>query len=241
MGAMALFGENYGDRVRVVEMGGPFSMELCGGTHVDRTAQIGPISVLGESSVGSGARRIEAYSGMDSFRYLSTERLLAERLATEFKTPSAEVPDRIAALADRLKATEKQLADLKAQQLLSNVSAHLDQAREVGDTIFLGLTLPSGTQAKDMRTLANDLRARFGDRKAVIVLLSTDGGKVPFAVAVSDAGVAAGLRSGDIVSTMGPLIGGRGGGKPELAQGSGSNPDGLDAALAAVEAHLANG
>lgn len=241
MGAMALFGENYGDRVRVVEMGGPFSMELCGGTHVDRTAQIGPISVLGESSVGSGARRIEAYSGMDSFRYLSTERLLAERLATEFKTPSAEVPDRIAALADKLKATEKQLADLKAQQLLNNVSAHLDQAREVGDTTFLGLTLPSGTQAKDMRTLANDLRARFGDRKAVIVLLSTDGGKVPFAVAVSDAGVAAGLRSGDIVSTMGPLIGGRGGGKPELAQGSGSNPDGLDAALAAVEAHLANG
>lgn len=238
MGAMALFTENYGDRVRVVEMGGPFSMELCGGTHVAHTSQVGPVAVLGESSVGSGVRRIEAYSGMDSFRYLSTERLLAERLAAEFKAPSAQLPDRIAALTERLKAAEKQVADLKAARLLSDAQQHLDQARDLGDVTYLGLRLPAGTQAKDIRALANDLRGRLNDRPAVIALAAEDGGKAPFAIAVTDPAVDAGHKAGELVKVLGERIGGRGGGKPQLAQGSGSEPAGIDAGLDAVAASL---
>ena len=122
MGAMALFGENYGSKVRVVEIGGPFSMELCGGIHVDHSSQIGPIAILGESSVGSGTRRIEAYTGMDSMGYLSREKNLVSGLATSLKAPSEEIPDRIEALTAKLKAAEKQVQQLRNQQLLSPVS-----------------------------------------------------------------------------------------------------------------------
>lgn len=238
MGAMALFSENYGNVVRVVEMGGPFSMELCGGTHVAHSSQIGPVTVLGESSVGSGVRRIEAYSGLDSFRYLSTERLLAERLAAEFKAPSAQLPDRIAALSEKLKQAEKKLAVLKAAQLLSNAAAHLEQARQIGDITYLGLQLPAGTNAGDIRSLANDLRGRLSDKAAVIALVADTDGKVPFAVAVTDAAVSEGHKAGDLVKVLGSKIGGRGGGKPQLAQGSGSDAAGITAGLAAVEAEL---
>ncbi|MDK8849907.1 MULTISPECIES: alanine--tRNA ligase [unclassified Corynebacterium] len=237
-GAMALFNENYGDIVRVVEVGGPFSIELCGGTHVSHSSQIGPVAVLGESSVGSGVRRIEAYSGIDSFRYLSTERLLAERLATEFKAPSAELPDRIAALAEKLKAAEKQLADFKAGQLLANAASHLESARTIGDVTYLGLKLPDGTEMKDIRSLANDLAKRLADRPSVIALISNAGGKVPFVASVSDEAVNRGIKAGDLVKLMGAEVGGKGGGKPAMAQGSGSDTSGIDAALAAVEAEL---
>src|SRR5699024_665601 len=114
MGALALFGENYGDRVRVVEIGGPFSMELCGGTHVQRSAQGGPVSVLGESSVGSGVRRVEAYVGMDAYRHQARERALVSGLAASLKSPAEELPDRVAALTARLAETEKELASAKS-------------------------------------------------------------------------------------------------------------------------------
>ena len=110
MGAMALFGENYGDVVRVVEIGGPFSMELCGGTHVASSSQIGPITLIGESSVGSGIRRVEAYVGMDSFRHLSTERALLAGLASSLKVPSAEVPGRVEQLVTKLRDAEREVS-----------------------------------------------------------------------------------------------------------------------------------
>ena len=109
MGAMAMFGEQYPDEVRVVEIGGPFSLELCGGTHVHNSAQIGPVTILGESSVGSGVRRVEAYVGLDSFRHLAKERALMAGLASSLKVPSDEVPARVANLVERLKAAEKEL------------------------------------------------------------------------------------------------------------------------------------
>src|SRR5699024_10088545 len=117
MGAMALFGENYGNNVRVVEIGGPFSIELCGGTHVAHSSQIGPVSVLGESSVGSGARRIEAYSGMDAFKYYSKEAALVDAVSKDLKVPSDDLPGRIAALTDKLKQAEKEIAKLHQAQL----------------------------------------------------------------------------------------------------------------------------
>ncbi|MDO5077538.1 alanine--tRNA ligase [Corynebacterium sp.] len=241
MGAMALFGENYGDQVRVVEIGGPFSMELCGGTHVSHSSQIGPVAVLGEASIGSGARRIEAYSGLDSFSYLSRERALAAGLATALKAPSEELPDRIAALTEKLKDAEKEIAQLRRQQLLAGSAEYMASARTIGGVEVIATKLPEGTPAGDLRTLAMDLKSRFGNKPGVVVLAaSAAGNKVPFVVAATKDAIAKGVASGHLVGVFGAHVGGRGGGKPDMAQGSGSDASGLDAAFAAVVKELEN-
>ena len=210
MGALALFGENYGDQVRVVEIGGPFSIELCGGTHVEHSSQIGPVAVLGESSVGSGARRIEAYSGMDSFSYFSKEAAIANALAGEMKAPSDQLPERIAALTERLRAAEKEIENLHKQQLANQTGELINNAETIGDVKFLGVKLPDGVGGGDLRTMAQDLRGRFGETAAVIVLASDNGGKVPFAVAATPAAVDKGIKSGAYVGLFGGYIGGQG-------------------------------
>ena len=233
MGAMALFGENYGDRVRVVEIGGPFSMELCGGTHVERSAQIGPVSLLGESSVGSGIRRVEAYVGMDAYRHQARERALVSGLATALKSPADEVPDRVAALTARLREAEKELGALRSAQLAARAGELLDGAEELGGIRMLAHSVP-GTPAGDLRTLAGDLRGRLGSDAGVVFLTAPAEGSVPFVIAVSDAAQARGLRAGDLVKTVAPALGARGGGKADMAQGAGSEPAGVDAAVTAL-------
>lgn len=240
MGAMALFGENYGDRVRVVEIGGPFSMELCGGTHVKHSSQIGPVAVLGEASVGSGVRRIEAYSGMDSFQYLSKEAALASGLAASMKTPTEQLPDRIAALTEKLKAAEKEIAQLHQQQLAAQTAGLVNQAVDINGLKVLCTLLPEDTKGGDLRKVATDLRGRFGQDAAVLVLATKDGAKVPFIVAATKAAVDQGVKAGDLINVLGEYIGGRGGGKPDMAQGSGSNAEGLDAGFNAVKDTLQN-
>ncbi|MDK8625124.1 alanine--tRNA ligase [Corynebacterium appendicis] len=234
MGAMALFGENYGDEVRVVEIGGPFSIELCGGTHVDHSSQIGPVAVLGESSVGSGARRIEAYSGLDSFAYFSKEAAIANALAGEMKAPTEDLPERIAQLTERLRAAEKEIENLRKKELANKTGELVNKAEEVGKFRYLAVKLPDGTNGGDMRTIATDLRGRFGDSAAVIVLAAGDGGKVPFAVAATKAAVDQGVKAGEFVGLFGQCVGGKGGGKPDLAQGSGSDAAGIEAGFAAL-------
>ncbi|TVX82126.1 alanine--tRNA ligase [Corynebacterium sp. NML180780] len=239
MGAMALFGENYGDQVRVVEIGGPFSIELCGGTHVAHSSQIGPVAVLGESSVGSGARRIEAYSGMHSFDYFSKEAALASGIAAELKTPTDQLPDRIAQLTERLRAAEKEIEALHRQQLLAQTAGLAKNAEHVGAFKLVAVHLPDGVSGGDLRTIAQDVRGKLGTEPSVVALASNDGGKVPFAVAANKEAVAAGVKSGDLVKLVGGYIDGKGGGKPDLAQGSGSNADGITAGLAALREELA--
>jgi len=239
MGAMALFGENYGNDVRVVEIGGPFSIELCGGTHTEHTSQIGPVAVLGESSVGSGARRIEAYSGMDSFRYLSKEAALASGLAASLKAPSEELPERIASLTEKLRAAEKEIANLHRQQLASQTGALLDQAVEAGQFTVLTHRLPDGVSGGDLRTVATDLRGRLAGKPGVVVLASADGGKLPFIVGATKEAIELGVKSGELVKLLSGYVDGRGGGKPDMAQGSGSNAEGLDAGFRAVREELA--
>ncbi|WP_311341782.1 alanine--tRNA ligase [Corynebacterium riegelii] len=239
MGAMALFGENYGDQVRVVEIGGPFSIELCGGTHVSHSSQIGPVAVLGESSVGSGARRIEAYSGLESFRYFSKEAALASGLAAELKTPTDQLPERIAQLTERLRAAEKEVENLHRQQLLSNTGAIVAGAEELANGRKLAAVhLPEGINTGDLRTMASDIRGKFGAADAVVVLASKAGGKAAFAIAATEAAVDAGIKAGELVAAFGSHVGGKGGGKPDLAQGSGNNPEGIDAGLAALREQL---
>lgn len=241
MGAMALFGENYGDQVRVVEIGGPFSMELCGGTHVSHSSQVGPVAVLGESSIGSGARRIEAYSGLDSFAYLSRERALAAGLATALKAPSEELPDRIAALTDKLKEAEKEIAQLRRQQLLARSSEYLGAARDIHGVKVVTAKLPEGTAAGDLRTTAMELKSRLGNQAGVVILAAPGAdNKVPFVVGATKEAVARGVASGHLVGVFGSHVGGRGGGKPDMAQGSGNDASGLEAAFVAVVNELEN-
>ncbi len=239
MGAMALFGESYGDKVRVVEIGGPFSIELCGGTHVAHSSQIGPVAVLGESSVGSGARRIEAYSGMDSFRFLSKEAALASGLAAELKAPTDQLPDRIAQLAERLRAAEKEIENLHRQQLLASTANLANEAQTVGAHRVVAKQLPNGITTGDLRTIANDLRGKLQAEDAVIVLMSEVDGKVSLAAAATQQAVASGVKAGDLVKLVGQYIDGKGGGKPDLAQGTGSRAGGIDDALRAVRESLA--
>ncbi|GAB2695394.1 alanine--tRNA ligase [Nocardia thraciensis] len=239
MGALALFGENYGREVRVVEIGGPFSMELCGGTHVEHSSQIGPITVLGESSVGSGVRRVEAFVGLDSYRYLAKERALLAGVASSLKVPSEEVPARVEQLVERLKAAEKELERSKAQAVLSQAGTFVEQAQRTGKVLLVAAAAPEGVGAGDLRALATDIRGRFGSEPAVVVLLGNAEGKVPFVVTVNKPAQELGFRSGDLVGSFGPSVSGRGGGKPEMAQGAGSDPSGIEAGLAAVRARVA--
>ncbi|GAB4585251.1 alanine--tRNA ligase [Nocardia sp. IFM 10818] len=239
MGALALFGENYGDEVRVVEIGGPFSMELCGGTHVGHSSQIGPITVLGESSVGSGIRRVEAFVGLDSYKYLAKERALLAGVASALKVPSEEVPGRVEQLVERLKVAEKELERTKMAAVLSSAGAFVEQAQRVGKVLLVAAAAPQGVGAGDLRTLVADIKGRFGSEPAIVALLGNADGKVPFVVAVTKAAQELGVKAGDLVQSFGPSIEGRGGGKPEMAQGAGANPAGIEAGLAALRARVA--
>lgn len=238
MGAMALFGENYGDRVRVVDIGGPFSLELCGGTHVAHSSQIGPVTLLGESSVGSGVRRVEAYVGLDAVRYLSKERALMAALSSSLKVPSEEVPGRVATLVERLKVAEKELEQTRLASVKASIATLVDNAERIGSVTVVAHRLPDGTGAGDLRSLVGDIRGRLGSDPAVVALIAAGEGSVPFVVAVNQAAQDAGLRANDLVGAIGPAVDGRGGGKADTAQGSGKDPAGIDAALQALRAQI---
>lgn len=242
MGAMALFGENYGDRVRVVDIGGPFSLELCGGTHVAHSSQIGPVTLLGESSVGSGVRRVEAYVGLDAFRYLSKERALMAALSSTLKVPSDEVPGRVATLVERLKVAEKELEQTRLASVKGSIATLVDNAERLGTSAgavtVVAHRLPDGTGAGDLRSLIGDIRGRLGSDPAVVALIAAGDGSVPFVVSVNKAAQDAGLRANDLVGAIGPAVDGRGGGKSDTAQGSGKDPSGIDAALQALREQI---
>ncbi|HEX2283537.1 MAG TPA: alanine--tRNA ligase [Mycobacterium sp.] len=239
MGAMALFGEAYPDEVRVVEIGGPFSLELCGGTHVESSAQIGPVTILGESSVGSGVRRVEAYVGLDSFRHLAKERALMAGLASSLKVPSEEVPARVANLVERLKAAEKELERMRLANARAAAANAVAGAERIGKVRVVAQRMASGMSAADLRTLVGDIKGKLGSDPAVVALIAEgDNDTVPYVVAVNPAGQDLGLRANELVKQLGASVNGRGGGKADLAQGSGKGAAGIDAALAALRAEL---
>ncbi|SHG13976.1 alanine--tRNA ligase [Streptoalloteichus hindustanus] len=240
MGALALFGETYDETVRVVEIGGPWSRELCGGTHVDHSSQIGPVMLLGESSVGSGVRRLEAYVGIEAFRHLARERALVQNIAGMLKVPNEELPGRIESLVERLRAAEKELERLRAAQLLSNVGGLADAAEDVRGTALVATALPDGVGGNDLRQVATEVRNRLGGRPGVVALFSADpaAGKVNFVVATTPAAREAGLAAGKLVPSFAAEVGGRGGGKPDMAQGGGTNPAGVPGAIVALRAAL---
>jgi alanyl-tRNA synthetase len=240
MGAMALFGEAYPDDVRVVEIGGPFSLELCGGTHVHNSAQIGPVTILGESSVGSGVRRVEAYVGLDSFKHLAKERALMAGLASSLKVPSEEVPARVANLLERLRAAEKELTRMRLANARAAAANAAAGAEQVGKVRLVAQRMAGGISAADLRSLVGDIRGKLGSEPAVVALIAEgEDDSVPFVVAANPGAQDLGLSANDLVKALGAAVNGRGGGKADLAQGSGSGASGIDAALAALGAEVA--
>ncbi|WIM88566.1 alanine--tRNA ligase [Candidatus Mycobacterium wuenschmannii] len=239
MGAMAMFGESYPDEVRVVEIGGPFSLELCGGTHVHNSAQIGPVTILGESSVGSGVRRVEAYVGLESYKHLAKERALMAGLASSLKVPSDEVPARVANLVERLKVAEKEIERNRLANARAAAANAAAGAQHVGNVRLVAQRMSAGMTAADLRTLVGDIRGKLGNDPAVVALIAeAEGGSVPYAVAANAAAQDLGLRANDLVKQLAAAVDGRGGGKADLAQGSGKDAAGIDAALDALRAEI---
>lgn len=234
-GALALFGETYGEQVRVVEIGGPWSRELCGGTHVDRSSQIGTVVVTSDSSVGAGNRRIEAMTGIEGFAYLAKERDLVLQLTDVLKARPEDVPGRVQDLVARLRSTEKELEKLKAAQLQGAAGDLARAARDV-EGVALVTHRAEGVGGGDVRSLALDIRGKLQDRAAVVAVVGTANDRPSVVVAVTPQAQERGLAANTLVGVIGEKVGGKGGGKPDVAQGGGSDLGGVDAAFAAVEA-----
>ncbi|TMQ94970.1 alanine--tRNA ligase [Actinomadura soli] len=234
MGALALFGEKYGDEVRVVEVG-DYSRELCGGTHVARSGQLGLIKVLGESSIGAGVRRVEALVGIDAFRFLARESVLVAQLAEQMKARKEELPERVSGIVTRLRDAEKELDKLRSQQVLAIAGSLADGAEDVNGIAFVGHRAPDGTGADDLRKLAVDVRGRLTSRPAVVMVAGVPKDRPVVVVAVTGGARDRGLKAGALVGLAAKALGGGGGGKDDLAQGGGADPSAIGDALAAVE------
>ena len=239
-GAIALFGETYDDtKVRVVEIGGPWSRELCGGTHVDHSSQIGTIVLTGESSVGSGNRRIEALTGYEGFAYLAKERDVVAQLTGLLKTQPGDLVGRVTDLVDRLRTVEKELEKGRLAQLLAGAAELASGAVDIGGVGFVGQVV-QGAGGGDVRTLALDVRGRLpGDRPGAVLVVGVSDGKPSMVAAVNEAGQQAGISANDLVRAAATVLDGKGGGKADVAQGGGSDATKVDEAVEAARAVLA--
>ncbi len=230
-GAMALFGEKYGDTVREVSIDG-FSRELCGGTHVARTGEIGPVVIVGEESSAAGVRRIEAITGSAAVAQIADMQGIVEALAADFRAKPEELPAKVQALRDQLRAREREMEALRAHVARATVGDLVARAEQFDGATVLVARAPSD----DLDTLGDQLRDRLG--RSVIVLGAVSDGRPRLLALVAPEVVRSGVRAGDIIREAAPVIGGRGGGRPERAQGGGTNADALDAALAAARRHI---
>jgi alanyl-tRNA synthetase len=230
-GAMALFGEKYGERVRVVKMGA-YSTELCGGTHVGRTGDIGLFKIIGESSVASGVRRIEAVTGAGALAFIAErERILGEAGKLVAANP-VELVDKLKAIADRTRQLERELESLKAKAAGSALESLLAGAEAIGGLRVLAARI-DGLDAKGLRDALDQARQKLGD--AVVLLASGADGKVALVAGVAGAAAKA-VKAGDLIGHVARQIGGRGGGRPDMAQGGGEDGPAVAAALASVSA-----
>jgi alanyl-tRNA synthetase len=233
-GAMALFGEKYGDQVRVVSVG-EWARELCGGTHAQRSGQLGVVKLLGESSIGAGVRRVEALVGTDAYQFLAREHLLVAQLAEQLKARPEELPDRVAGVVARLRDTEKELDRLRAGQVLQAAAGLAAAAKDVYGVAFVAHHAPDGTRADDLRKLALDVRGRIPADRPAVVAVAAAAERPLVVVAVNERGRAWRLKAGELVRIAAQTLGGGGGGKDDVAQGGGQDNARIDDALAQVE------
>ncbi|SJN22770.1 Alanyl-tRNA synthetase [Microbacterium esteraromaticum] len=237
-GAMALFGEKYGNVVRMVDIGGPWSRELCAGTHVSTSSEIGLVSLVGESSIGASNRRIEALVGQEAFRELAAERTIVSQLTAALKTPRDQLAARIDELTANLKAAEKRVAQFEAKEREGRVPALVEAAQQVGAYRVATADLGAVGSADDVRTLALSVRERLGTDAAVVAFGGVASGRPIVVVATNDAARAEGAKAGALVRIAAGVLGGGGGGKDDVAQGGGTDASALNTALTAVVSEL---
>ena len=237
-GAVALFGETYDESVRVVEIGGPWSRELCGGTHVDHSSQIGMISLIGESSVGSGSRRVEALVGIEAFRAFAAERALVTRLTEALKSPKEQLEERLVSTIEELKSAQRKLASLQAGQLATRIPEFISAAQQVGPTKFIVAELGEVGSVDDLRTLSTSIREKVSGDNAVTAVFGIIDTKPMLVIATTDAARVSGAKAGVLVRAASSVLGGGGGGKDDIAQGGGSDATKIAAAIAAVKEAL---
>ncbi|MCL1841619.1 MAG: alanine--tRNA ligase [Propionibacteriaceae bacterium] len=239
MGAMSLFGEKYPPIVRMVEMGGAWSRELCGGTHVPNTAQVGMFTLLSEQSVGSGARRIEALVSTDAFQHLAAERALVNQLAGMLRVPSDQVVDRVSGLIGDLKTAEKQLEQARAEQVLAGADRMLAKAKDIRGVALVAQSVP-GASGDQLRTLAGRLRDGLGARAGVVALVGGPQDKPVIVVCTNQPARDKGAKAGALVRLGAAPLGGKGGGKDDFAQGGGADGTAAPRALQAIQDALAH-
>ncbi len=230
-GAVAMFGEKYGETVRVVEMS-DFSVEFCGGTHVDNTAKAGPFRIKSESSVASGVRRIEATCGKLSLKAMESSQGVLSRAAQFLKTAPSGLLERMEQQANEMKQLRQALEKFKAEASLGEARQFLASAKTVKDLHVLATTR-NGVDTAELRTMGDFLRDK--DPKAVAVIASINGEKITFLAVCGKEAVARGIKAGDLVRHVSAICGGKGGGKPDSAMGGGSDPLKVDDALASVD------
>ena len=232
LGAMALFGEKYGDVVRVVSVG-DWARELCGGTHVARSGQLGVIKLLSESSIGAGVRRVEALVGVDAYKYLAREHILLNSLTDLIKgARTEELPERISDLLNKMRDIEKELATVRSAQALSQVGDLANTAKVINSISYISSVMADGVSGDDLRKIALDLRER--ESKSVVALISSNDGKPVLVVATSEQARAGGVKAGALVKIGSTVLGGGGGGKDDFAQGGGTDASKSLEALTAI-------
>jgi len=221
LGAMALFGEKYGDVVRVVSVG-DWARELCGGTHVSRSGQLGVIKLLSESSIGAGVRRVEALVGVDAYKFLAREHILLNSLTDLIKgARTEELPERISDLLNKMKEIEKELASVRSAQALSQVGELAKTATVINGISYISVVMADGVSGDDLRKIAIDLRERA--TKSVVALISANDGKPVLVVATDEQARSTGVKAGALVKIGSTVLGGGGGGKDDFAQGGGTD------------------
>jgi alanyl-tRNA synthetase len=233
-GAVALFGETYDELVRVVQIGGPWSRELCGGTHVSRSSQVGLVALGAESSVGSGSRRIEALVGMDAFRSLAAERALVSRLADLVKVPTSGLENRIELIIEDLKSTQKRLSVSEQAELSKKIPNWIAEAKQIGSLKFVLAEVGEQLDAENLRGLATSIRTHAGENSIIVVVAKVEA-KIALVAALGAGAITAGNKAGELIKLASGILGGGGGGKPDLAQGGGADVDRLTDALIAIE------
>jgi alanyl-tRNA synthetase len=236
-GAMALFGEKYGDVVRMVDIGGPWSRELCAGTHVERSSQIGAINLVGENSVSAGARRVEALVGIAAVKDFSVEREIVGRLSELLKAPREDIPGRVGDLVDQVKTLEKTIIKLRQHSQGDLVPGLVNAAEQLAGRPTVIATVPNVDSADDLRSIAQKVGQALGENSVVVLSTVTDGRATVIAV-VSRGAQDAGVDASALVKTASAILGGGGGGKPGLAQGGGPDASSLDDAFADMRRSL---
>ena len=238
-GAVALFGETYDESVRVIQIGGPWSRELCGGTHVSRSSQVGLVSLIGEASVGSGSRRIEAYVGFEAFQALAAERTLVSTLSDSLKIPREHLIERISSTVEELRLAQKKLASLAMDELKTLVPKLVQNAKTVGATRIVSESIGHVDSADQVRELALAIREKLEPAAGVVAIAGESDGKIVLLVATTKSARESGISAGKLVKEASMILGGGGGGKDDIAQGGGPALTELSKALSSLEKSIA--